>query len=297
MKKALFTLVFAAAFCLEAPQASEKPRNNYIDKYKDIALSEKRRSGIPVAIILGQGIFESGWGEAQLAACANNHFGIKCGKAWSGPTYAQKDDDRDSVGNLIQSCFRQYESVESSYIDHTNFLLNGSRYSALFQIPQDNYREWAFGLQTSGYATDPQYAEKLISIIERFQLYKYDGLTEPILPQNNYLENKFEKTITDSKTYVPLNDAEIFEISAGEVLQENVAIPVAPQAVAKPASKPVSKHADATDDYKSSIKKKFESFFKNSKTAVDDAAENLDDILPSSTRNLEPGKSGEIKIK
>lgn len=291
--KALLTLVFAATLFLEAPMASEKPRNNYIDKYKDIALSEKRRSGIPVAIILGQGIFESGWGEAQLATIANNHFGIKCGKAWTGATFAQKDDDRDSVGNLIQSCFRQYESAENSYIDHTDFLLKGSRYSALFQIPQDNYREWAFGLQSAGYATDPQYAEKLISIIERFQLYRLDGLSEPIVPQNNFMENKFEKTITDSKTYVPLNDAEIFEISTGEVLQENVVLPT----VTKPIAKPTTKNPSPSDDTKSSIKKKFESFFKNSKSVVEDATENLDAIFPSSTRATEPGKSGEIKVK
>jgi len=271
-------MAFVAAIFLESPMAYEKPRNNYIDKYKDIALAEKVRSGIPVAIILGQGIFESGWGEAQLATGANNHFGIKCGSAWTGPTFAQKDDDRDTCGNLIQSCFRLYESVEGSYIDHTNFLMNGKRYSALFNIPQDNYREWAFGLQSAGYATDPQYAEKLISIIERFQLYKYDGLSEPIVAQCNFMENKFEKTIRSSKTYIPLNDAEIFEIGAGEVLQDNTPAPIV-------QPKPVVKAN--TDESKSGIKKKFESFFKKPITNVVDSPENLDDIQPSSVRKAD----------
>jgi hypothetical protein len=273
MKRSLLTLVFAAAIFLDAPLASEKPRNNYIDKYKDIALAEKRRSGIPVAIILGQGIFESGWGEAQLATGANNHFGIKCGSAWTGPTFAQKDDDRDSCGNIIQSCFRLYESVEGSYVDHTNFLMNGKRYSSLFNIPQDNYREWAFGLQSAGYATDPQYAEKLISIIERFQLYRFDGLGEPIVAQNNFMENKFEKTVTSSKAYVPLNEVEIFEISAGTVIQES---PFNVPVNSIPALK------ETNDESKQNIKKKFEGFFKKPKVGSGEATENLDDIQPSS---------------
>jgi hypothetical protein len=268
MARTFLTLIFATTL-VTILTASEKPRNNYIDKYKDIAIVEKQRSGIPVAITLGQGIFESGWGEAMLATTANNHFGIKCGSSWNGPTFAQKDDDYDMEGTLIQSCFRQYDSAENSFVDHTNFLMSGSRYSALFTIQQDNYREWAFGLQSAGYATDPQYAEKLISIIERFQLYKYDGLDHALTPTTDFNENKFEKKITGNKEYIPLQDGEIFEIGAGEVLLENI------KYQAK-TTEPAAKSMTLPKDYQPTLKKKFDGFFKKPKSVASDNIDNLE---------------------
>ncbi len=134
------------------------------------------RSGIPASITLAQGIHESSWGKGELAVKSNNHFGIKCKSYWKGPSYYYKDDDFDKHGNLIKSCFRAYENPEKSYIDHTDFLMNTAHYQNLFNYSNTDYRRWAKGLKKCGYATDKEYANKLIRTIEKYQLYKYDTL-------------------------------------------------------------------------------------------------------------------------
>lgn len=149
--------------------AASKPltREEYIQKFYPLAISEMQRSGIPASITLAQGCWESGNGNSRLATEANNHFGIKCKKEWTGKTIRHDDD-------ASQECFRKYEHAEASYIDHTNFLMSGSRYKFLFDLDPKDYHGWAVGLKKAGYATDPTYAQRLIKIIEEHKLYIYD---------------------------------------------------------------------------------------------------------------------------
>ncbi len=137
------------------------------------------RSGIPASITLAQALHESNYGDSDLAQKANNHFGIKCKSYWEGPTYYHEDDDYDRQGKLIESCFRAYESVYDSYIDHSNFLTRTSHYQPLFEISRFDYALWAKGLQRSGYATDSNYAKKLIKIVEKYNLSIYDKAENP----------------------------------------------------------------------------------------------------------------------
>lgn len=164
-----------------AATATHPPHvTRYIDSHYEIAVRESERSGIPASVILAQGIIESSWGLGELSTNSNNHFGIKCKSFWTGPTYYHKDDDYQN-GELVKSCFRVYESVEDSYIDHTNFLVEGERYKKLFNYDRMDYKNWSIGLKACGYATAPDYAEKLIGMIEKYDLTKYDGSSTPII--------------------------------------------------------------------------------------------------------------------
>src|SRR5690554_2660255 len=140
---------------------------NYISQYKEIAKDNMRTHGIPASITLAQGILESGAGNGRLAKEANNHFGIKCHTSWTGETIKHDDD-------ALQECFRKYRHASESFRDHSLFLTSRSRYSELFTLKKDDYQGWAKGLRKAGYATDPKYPDKLISLIERYQLYRYD---------------------------------------------------------------------------------------------------------------------------
>ncbi|WP_353182208.1 glucosaminidase domain-containing protein [Parapedobacter lycopersici] len=139
---------------------------DYIEQYKAIAIEEMNEYGIPASIKLAQALLESGNGNSMLAREAHNHFGIKCTSEWSGRK-AYKDDDRRN------DCFRVYERAEDSFRDHSQFLLR-SRYASLFELDKDDYKGWARGLKAAGYATNPKYADMLISLIERYELYRYD---------------------------------------------------------------------------------------------------------------------------
>lgn len=139
----------------------------YIATYKNVAKDNMQQHGIPASITLAQGVLESGSGQGTLSRNANNHFGIKCHKEWDGPSVRHTDDAPDE-------CFRKYDSPSESYRDHSLFLTSRSRYNSLFDLPKDDYKAWAHGLKKAGYATDPKYAEKLISLIERYSLYEYD---------------------------------------------------------------------------------------------------------------------------
>ncbi len=151
---------------------------NYIDSYKELAVVEMHRSGIPASIILAQGLHESNYGLSKLATSANNHFGIKCKAYWVGNTYYHKDDDFNE-GKLIESCFRSYNSAIESYVDHSNFLMNTKHYSNLFNYEKTDYKSWAYGLKDSGYATDENYPQKLIDKIEKYYLNQYDFWESP----------------------------------------------------------------------------------------------------------------------
>ncbi len=170
---ATYFLVLVLASC-----AQDQSQNNYIKRYAEIAVREMERTGVPASIKLAQGILESNSGKSTLARKAKNHFGMKCGSVWKGPTYYKEDDDFDENGKLIKSCFRVFDSGEESFIAHSEFLRDPRkkyRYGWLFtDIDPRDYKGWAKGLKKSGYATSPTYAEKLIGIIERADLARFD---------------------------------------------------------------------------------------------------------------------------
>ena len=143
---------------------------NYINKYSNLAMYNKDKFKIPTSITLAQAILESRAGLSELAKASNNHFGIKCHSDWKGETVYWKDDGPND-------CFRKYKNVMDSYEDHSKFLTQNSRYSVLFKYNIKDYAAWAKGLQTCGYATDQGYANKLIKLIEDYELYKYDSTT------------------------------------------------------------------------------------------------------------------------
>lgn len=152
----------------------------YIRKYHKIAIEEMERAGVPASIKLAQGLLESNAGRSYLARRGNNHFGIKCGSNWPGKKVYREDDDYDERGKLIKSCFRSYKSVAACYIAHSEFLRDPrkeSRYGFLFRLRPTDYRRWAQGLKRAGYATSATYAEKLIDLIDRYELYKYDRMS------------------------------------------------------------------------------------------------------------------------
>lgn len=177
----------------------------YINTYKFIAMENMKVFGIPASIKLAQGILESGSGTGTLSKQANNHFGIKCAGNWDGESVAHTDDAPDE-------CFRKYNSPLESFTDHSYFLSKRKHYSSLFNLDKKDYKAWANGLKKAGYATDPKYADKLIQIIESYQLYQYDNLVlanhviyEPsnkqVLYLSSYQVNKGETLYSISKKF------------------------------------------------------------------------------------------------
>ena len=166
------------------PTANKKATSitglNYIERYKDIAISEMNKYGIPASIKLAQALLESGNGNSSLAKDANNHFGIKCGGTWTGKSVLKSDDNPND-------CFRVYDNPEQSFKDHSQFLLR-KRYEKLFSLNKNDYKGWAKGLKEAGYATNPRYPELLIDLIERYELYKFDAA-----------ENTAEKIVREVK--------------------------------------------------------------------------------------------------
>ena len=147
--------------------AGEPNARAYIERYRDLAISEMMRTGVPASITLAQGMIESDFGRSRLAREANNHFGIKCHNDWTGPTIYHNDDRRNE-------CFRKYNRPEDSFYDHSDFLKSGSRYSFLFDLSIADYKAWARGLKKAGYATNPDYADMLIRKIEEHNLNSFD---------------------------------------------------------------------------------------------------------------------------
>lgn len=164
----IFNLILISLLLFAFFDSKADSRKEFIRKYKNIAIREMERTGIPASITLAQGILESGCGKSELATNANNHFGIKC-HDWEGDSYTMDDDEKDE-------CFRKYKNPEQSWIDHSEFLISRPRYAGLFSLKTTDYKAWAKGLKAAGYATNPQYAELLINIIEEEELYKYDRL-------------------------------------------------------------------------------------------------------------------------
>ena len=199
--------------------------DDYISTFKTIAKEEMQKTGIPASITLAQGILESGSGKGRLAVEANNHFGIKC-HDWTGMKIYH-DDDED------QECFRKYKNAETSFKDHSVFLKGRKRYANLFKLKKNDYKGWAKELRRAGYATDKRYPQKLISLIERYQLYKYDEevLGEPYTEVTSISEHvvvKGDTLYSISKKYnlsieklKALNNLEDTNLSIGQVLKIN----------------------------------------------------------------------------
>lgn len=168
IKYALLTLV---VLILSVTHVSAQIKWNsayqaYIDQYKDLAIEQMLKYNIPASITLSQGLLESGAGRSWLTKSSNNHFGIKC-HGWTGRRVFHDDDERGE-------CFRAYDNPRQSFEDHSRFLATQSRYAQLFNYARTDYKSWARGLKHCGYATNPQYASKLIQIIELYNLNQYD---------------------------------------------------------------------------------------------------------------------------
>ncbi|HXH99235.1 MAG TPA: glucosaminidase domain-containing protein [Sphingobacteriaceae bacterium] len=188
---------------------------DYIEHFKDIAVLEMNKYGIPASITLAQGLLESGNGNSSLAREANNHFGIKCGSEWKGRTILKDDDEKDD-------CFRVYNTPEESFRDHSEFLLR-KRYASLFELNRNDFRGWAQGLKQAGYATNPKYADLLISLIDRYDLGQYDRKETQVAKikrEDRVLEEVVnnipeEKNSAESKPAVSMK---IYEVKTGDTL-------------------------------------------------------------------------------
>lgn len=169
---------------------------SYIERFKAIAIREMNLYGIPASITLAQGLFESGFGNGELARVANNHFGIKCTSDWAGRSYFKDDDQKDD-------CFRVYSNPEDSYRDHSEFLKR-KRYARLFELDKNDYEGWAYGLKDCGYATNPKYPQLLINVIQKYNLDQYDrpeGELQKIKREDRVLaqiNNNIGKAVKDS---------------------------------------------------------------------------------------------------
>lgn len=161
------SIVFFLSFTgLVAKAQNQELVRKYISQYKDLAIAEMRRTGVPAAITLAQGIHESGAGNSKLVVASNNHFGIKCKSNWTGESVKHDDD-------ALGECFRKYPLAEDSYADHSDFLKSGQRYAFLFSLAPTDYEGWANGLKKAGYATNPKYPQVLIKLIEDYNLQEY----------------------------------------------------------------------------------------------------------------------------
>lgn len=181
MKRITCLLVLTVSLCFMPSVLSSRegktPQIIYIERYSDLAVAEMYRSGIPASITLAQGLLESGYGLSELAVKGNNHFGIKCHSGWNGKKMYHDDDRRGE-------CFRVYDDPQQSYADHSDFLRYRDRYAFLFDYEITDYRSWAHGLKSAGYATDPSYARKLITLIEEYRLYEFDVMKHPSADQH-----------------------------------------------------------------------------------------------------------------
>lgn len=221
MKYTFRLWAFVALLILFLPASAQRRNsryNDYIKQYSELAIDQMNRYKIPASITLAQGLLESGAGQSVLARKSNNHFGIKCHNTWRGRKVYHDDDARGE-------CFRAYRKVEDSYEDHSKFLRQGARYAFLFKLKITDYKGWAKGLKKAGYATDPSYANRLITIIEDYELYKYDtkGMSkrearrwEKELKKKPWLANPHQVYLANGLAYVVARDGDTFRLLGGE---------------------------------------------------------------------------------
>ena len=192
--------------------SNEERTHWYVNTYSKIAINEMKKYGIPASITMAQGILESNSGKGTLALKSNNHFGIKCHKGWKGKKVYHDDDAKGE-------CFRKYKNPEKSYRDHSIFLESRDRYNFLFKYNKKNYVKWAKGLKKAGYATDPKYAEKLISIIERYELWKLDGSKKPLnKSRERKLSKNQEKEISNKPPKSKIVSGTVHVVKKGDTL-------------------------------------------------------------------------------
>ncbi len=202
----------------------------YIDTYKEIAIKEMMRTGVPASITLAQGIVETENGNSKLVKKSNNHFGIKCKETWTGPSVSHDDD-------APGECFRKYNNAEESYVDHSNFLVTRKHYLFLFSLNPEDYKAWAYGLKKAGYATNPKYPEMLIKYIETYKLNEYSlvALGKKKVEETTIVKNETTPvivppveaatTITETKPQVQINtkpaEPPVIEVAAEKKPQVN----------------------------------------------------------------------------
>lgn len=200
MYRIVFTILFSiASLTLAAQRISVE---EYIEQFKDIAISEMKRTGVPASITLAQGILETENGNSELVKKSNNHFGIKCKNTWTGETVTHDDDANGE-------CFRAYTNAAESYRDHSDFLKANKRYSSLFNLEAEDYAGWAKGLKKAGYATNPKYPELLIKYIEQYNLQQYT-----LMALNKPVETDIAKA-EENKTALPV------EVTVESIIPEN----------------------------------------------------------------------------
>lgn len=195
LKKSILFLFFLSQLLVGWSQPAEIIQQ-YIDQYKDLAIAEMKRTGVPASIKLAQGIHETMAGKSELVQKSNNHFGIKCKTGWNGPSVRHTDDARNE-------CFRKYATASESYRDHSNFLKSSSRYASLFELDPTDYEAWAKGLKSAGYATNPVYAQTLVRLIEEYDLQQY---SMQALGYETEEEDSTEVTVVPLKNSTPVNN-------------------------------------------------------------------------------------------
>jgi LysM repeat protein len=215
MKKliSIFYLLISTLILFAQPAERRQTREEYIEKFKDIAIKEMHISGVPASITLAQGILESGDGNSPLAVYGKNHFGIKCHSGWTGKTMHLDDDEKNE-------CFRKYNDVYDSYKDHSEFLKTRSRYAFLFELKITDYKGWAKGLKKAGYATNPKYPDLLIGLIEKHKLYEYDNYAKVPPRKANKTKTSNVLTATSSSRIVKLhNNIKYVLVNDGDNIQ------------------------------------------------------------------------------
>lgn len=206
----ILSILLISLLCLSAGAESQRKLTSYqkyISKYSDLAVQHQKKYRIPASITLAQGLLESGAGQSDLARRSNNHFGIKCHSDWRGGRVYHDDD-------LRGECFRKYKRVEDSYDDHSRFLAERSRYERLFKLNIKDYKGWAKGLQKCGYATDRAYANKLIKVIEDYELYRFDsgkGTKKTSTKKQNLPVFNYQVYRTHGLIYVYAKDNDSFD--------------------------------------------------------------------------------------
>jgi LysM repeat protein len=219
MQKLKILFLLFASVALKNSFAQQDPVVvQYINNYKELAIEEMQRTGIPASIKLAQGIHETSAGTSDLVRRSNNHFGLKCKSEWTGMTVKHTDD-------APNECFRKYESSGDSYKDQSNYLKNSPRYASLFELDPTDYKAWAFGLKKAGYATNPKYSQVLIKLIEDYDLQDYTMIAlgklksgQETLAKN---ENKnSEKIIPEEKPVAMPSEPEVVVYAKKEVVVE-----------------------------------------------------------------------------
>ena len=216
MKK-LFVVLICFVFAINANAQIITPEQ-YIEQYKDLAIREMKRMGVPAAITLAQGLLETESGNSDLVKKSNNHFGIKCKSTWTSNGVSHDDDAKGE-------CFRQYATAEDSYRDHSNFLRASDRYGFLFKLEANDYKGWAYGLKKAGYATNPAYPQILIKNIEQYNLNQYTLAAIGEVPK--YDNSKYKDDVEEPSAVTIINDKAIAELSK----KQNTIADVAPESV------------------------------------------------------------------